>query len=91
MSMPAIGATKMKITVAVTTPKRMDSQPKAARKAPAKPPISVCEDDDGMPYHQVTKFHVIADNKPAKIMGNGRISGLVNWSCTVFDMVLATL
>ena len=31
------------------------------------PPISACEDDDGTPNHQVTRFQAIAPTRPAKI------------------------
>ena len=37
--------------------------------APAKPPIRVCEEEDGIPFHQVTRFQVIAAITPANIMG----------------------
>jgi hypothetical protein len=33
--------------------------------APAKPPISVCDELDGMPNHQVIRFQVIAATRPA--------------------------
>ena len=39
--------------------------------APANPPISVCEEDEGMPNHQVARFHIIAATMPEKITGNG--------------------
>src|SRR4051812_8113754 len=32
----------------------------AARPAPTRPPISACDDDDGRPKYQVTRFHVMA-------------------------------
>src|SRR5690349_21078614 len=31
------------------------------------PPISACDDEDGMPNHQVIRFHVMAPMRPAKI------------------------
>ena len=31
-----------------------------ASAAPAKPPISACDDDDGRPHHQVSRFQTIA-------------------------------
>ena len=37
--------------------------------APAKPPIKVCEEEEGIPYHQVSKFQKIAAIKPEKITG----------------------
>ena len=37
--------------------------------APANPPIRVCEEEDGIPFHQVTRFQVIAAIIPAYLMG----------------------
>jgi hypothetical protein len=37
--------------------------------APAKPPIRVCDEELGIPYHQVSKFQNIAANNPEKITG----------------------
>ena len=37
--------------------------------APANPPISVWEEEDGIPYHQVNRFQVMAAINPAKITG----------------------
>ena len=37
--------------------------------APAKPPINVCDEEDGIPYHHVSKFQKIAANKPENITG----------------------
>ena len=37
--------------------------------APAKPPIRVCEEEDGIPYHHVSKFQNMAAIKPEKITG----------------------
>ena len=38
--------------------------------APANPPISVWEEEDGIPYHHVSRFQKIAANKPEKITGS---------------------
>src|SRR5882757_5302489 len=35
--------------------------------APIKPPIRVCEELDGMPNHQVSKFQAMAPIRPEKI------------------------
>ena len=43
--------------------------PTAAIIAPSTPPISACEDDDGMLKYQVTRFQVIAPTRPAKTIG----------------------
>ena len=37
-----------------------------ARPAPASPPMSACEEDDGRPNHQVMRFQAIAENSAAK-------------------------
>ena len=37
--------------------------------APANPPIKVWEEEDGMPYHQVSRFQIMAAIKPDNITG----------------------
>ena len=37
-----------------------------ASAAPAKPPISACDDDDGRPHHHVSRFHTIAPSSVAE-------------------------
>ena len=32
------------------------------------PPISACDEDEGTPYHQVTRFQVMAPTRPAKMI-----------------------
>ena len=41
-----------------------------AMAAPANPPINVCDEDDGIPYHQVSRFQKIAASSPEKITGS---------------------
>src|SRR5690242_1066135 len=41
--------------------------PTEATAAPIMPPISACDDEDGIPNHQVTRFQVMAPIRPAKI------------------------
>jgi hypothetical protein len=41
ISIPAMGATKMNMAVAMIMPPLMAFQPKAAKNAPANPPINV--------------------------------------------------
>ncbi len=53
--------------------------------APAKPPMSVCEDEEGIPFHHVNKFQMIAETIPAKI--TMRLMLLV---CAVLATVSAT-
>ena len=52
--------------------------------ATANPPISVCEDEDGIPFHHVTRFQVMAAITPANIIGK-----VIYCSTTVLDTVLA--
>ena len=37
----------------------------AARAAPTRPPISACEDDEGSPNHQVSRFQPMAPSSAA--------------------------
>ena len=39
-----------------------------ASAAPTSPPISACDDDDGRPSHQVSRFHAIAPSSAASTM-----------------------
>src|SRR5262245_32864244 len=41
--------------------------PALATPAPIRPPISACELDDGIPPHQVIRFHAIAPIKAPKM------------------------
>ena len=56
---PAIGETTIGMTTLSRTPAHFTVAP-AASAAPTSPPISACEDDDGRPYHQVSRFQPIA-------------------------------
>ena len=42
----------------------------AAIAAPAKPPISVCEEEDGIPSHHVARFQIMAAIIPENMIGN---------------------
>src|SRR3977135_2402414 len=41
--------------------------PAATKVAPTTPPIRACEEDDGSPKYQVTRFQAIAPTRPAKM------------------------
>lgn len=69
------------ISLLATTPK-----PACATAAPAKPPMSVCDDDDGIPNHQVKRFQKVAAKSPARI--TQRSMALLS---TVLATVLPTL
>ena len=60
-------------------------KPAWAMAAPAKPPISAWEDEEGIPNHQVNKFHIMAATRPEKTTGN-----VMNSCFTVLAIVLAT-
>ena len=81
---PIIGARKINAAIFKMIAPSTDSNPLDIIAAPAKPPISVCEDEEGIPFHQVKRFHIIAAMTPASIIGN-----VIYCSITVLDTVLA--
>jgi hypothetical protein len=62
-----IGARKINAAILAITSTLGAAKPACAIAAPAKPPISVCDELEGIPNHQVKRFQKIAANKPAKI------------------------
>ena len=52
--------------------------------APANPPISVWEEDDGIPSYHVARFQIMAATIPEKMIGR-----VINSSKTTLDTVLA--
>jgi len=52
--------------------------------APAKPPISVWEEEEGIPSHHVARFQIIAAIIPEKMTGK-----VIKPSTTDFDTVFA--
>ena len=94
ISIPMMGAKNMKsivlIMVSLSTILVQDTLMPLSRipcmiAAPAKPPMSVCEDEEGIPNHQVNRFQKIAAIKPDKITGR-----VINSLNTVLLMVFAT-
>jgi hypothetical protein len=71
-----IGAKKIKEAILRITLPRIASNPQAIIAAPANHPISVCEEDEGIHHHQVSKFQVMAASTPAKIIGRVTKSAL---------------
>src|SRR5438045_2139215 len=60
MTKPIAGEMKMNATV-FRMPAGISAQvPAFATPAPTRPPISACDDEEGMAYHQVMMFHEIA-------------------------------
>jgi len=84
-----IGARKINPAVKMMGSGLIDFKPPNAKAAPAKAPINVWEEDEGIPNHQVSRFQKIAASNPAKITSS--ISCPLTTSVfTVFAMVLAT-
>ena len=55
------------MTFSSRPPPKIASGPLAANAAPTTPPMSACDELDGSPKYQVTRFHVIAPISPAKM------------------------
>src|SRR5215218_2279746 len=69
-----------------TTSKLMAPAPPATHVAPIRPPKSACDELEGSPRYQVTRFHTMAPTSPAKIT-----TGLMRVSSTSPpEMVFAT-
>src|SRR5688572_1306648 len=60
--------------------------PACAMAAPIKPPNRVCDELEGMPNHQVSRFQAMAATRPAKITWR-----LTKFSSTERAMVLPIL
>ena len=46
----------------------MASNPAATITAPTTPPMSACDDEDGMPSRHVSRFQVIPPSSPARMI-----------------------
>src|SRR4051812_23832387 len=57
-------------TLSTSPSHRTADGPAEASVAPTIPPISACEDDEGKPNHQVTRFHAIAPTSPANTVNS---------------------
>ena len=68
--MPIIGASTIKATVLMIGSGLIALNPACAIAAPAKPPISVCDEEEGMPYHHVSKFQLMAASSPERTTGS---------------------
>src|SRR3954447_15862608 len=69
-----------------TASKLIAPAPPATHVAPIRPPKSACEELEGSPRYQVTRFHKMAPTSPAKIT-----TGLISVSSTSPpEIVLAT-
>jgi hypothetical protein len=89
MIIPITGARKIKATVFMTGSGFTVLKPPYAMAAPENAPIKACDDDDGIPNHQVSRFQKMAASRPEKITTS------ISWPYTtsvftVFAIVLAT-
>src|SRR3954470_16320300 len=79
-----IGATTAGIRTLPTSPSaRTASKPTAATADPTTPPINACEELDGSPKYQVTRFQAIAPISPAKTIVGVITSALTTSLATV--------
>src|SRR4051812_28689210 len=84
---PSNGETKMNSTVFHTPAPMSELAPALAITAPTMPPINACDELLGMPYHQVTRFQVVAPTRAPNTMWVSTTPG-----CTMpLPMVAATL
>ena len=58
--------------------------------APAKPPSSACDEDEGRPNHQVTRFQMIAPSRAAQTTVGLTTSGTISPLETVFATAVPT-
>src|SRR5215208_47420 len=84
-AMPNSGDGGMNKMVFSRLPRSNAPKPALATPAPAKPPMSACEDEVGRPSHQVRRFQAIAPASPAKTTAS-----LTTAESTVLPTVLAT-
>ena len=83
---PTNGARKINATVFSTGADSIAVKvPACVIAAPAKPPINVWDDEDGIPNHHVRRFQAIAAINPEKMTGK-----VIKSVLTVFAMVFAT-
>src|SRR5207253_1101524 len=83
---PTNGDTTMKITIRVIPDHTRTLGPALVSAAPAKAPISACDELVGRPQRHVIQSHVKAAARPAKMSGRSITSGFT----MPFPMVVAT-
>lgn len=64
---PINGAKKINATICNTGAAFIELSPAWAIAAPANPPINVCDEEEGIPNHQVRRFQIMAADNPANI------------------------
>src|SRR3954452_19396721 len=58
------------ITFSISPSPMTPLEPTAANVEPPHPPISACDDDEGSPKYQVSRFQAIAPIRPEKTIGS---------------------
>src|SRR5215218_7325391 len=86
---PTSGARIIKLAVFIIGSLLIASHPPYATAAPAKPPIRVWDEDEGIPNHHVKRFQAIAAIKPEKMTIIPILPDTIS-SFTVLATVLAT-
>jgi hypothetical protein len=84
---PRRGATTIKIMILTTPLTITELHPVLATAAPTRPPTNVWEELEGSPYHQVTRFQIMAATSAAAITVRLITSGFI----TFLPIVVATL
>src|ERR1700709_2024395 len=59
-------------------------EPAPTKVAPTTPPISACEEEDGIPNHQVARFQLIAPIRPPRM-----ITGVTAADSTIPSAIVA--
>ena len=72
---PTSGDSTIGSTIFCTIPLQNTIPCGTSRVAPTRPPIRACEDEDGMPKYQVTRFQTIAPARPARTTPNPLVPG----------------
>src|SRR6266849_9454874 len=74
MTRPSIGASTMKMPILISPAATSEPKPALATAAPAKPPMSACDELVGNPQTHVTRSHAMAPASAARI---------THWSTTL--------
>src|SRR5262245_20080916 len=77
----------MKTAIFTRPAGRSTPNPPRTTAAPARPPMSACDDDTGSPSHQVRRFQVMAPTRPPRTTQRSTAAG----STTPLPRVFATL
>jgi hypothetical protein len=64
---PMTGASTMNTPILISPLATSEPKPALTSAAPAKPPISACDEEVGSPQYHVIRSHVMAPTSPARI------------------------